>query len=546
MIDTEEKESEPSSVSSIPGLFSDEIVSAEQGTGSSVYKYRDFSHVNDEDIEIAEESPTPTPSSSSPTGGRTGNGESSIRVQKFPVKLYAILAQREFHEIITWMPHGRSWKVLKPGLFESLVMPLFFEYSNYHSFNRLVNAWSFRRIGSGPDRGSYYHELFLRGLPHLQKYMRRLPKTHRKLPMKKKDEPDFYSLDKTHRLPPLDAAPIPGADATKMAMQRSNNRNISGGASGSSSKSNTSNNKSRASASTFSHQNISRQTTGVIDGFHGQFDTSGPNGSHPTLSNSPIDRNGYESGGHANNGNNQATLVTPPHAAMQPSAASMQRGFPSMMACHPRGGANAAMLGGRGTFHLNGMDGMSGDGFVAEGFAHPDEFDLIAPYGAGAGMLNGGAGYGQSPAFMRRPVPIRMMPRMGQGRVRGTHGGTAAGGSRMMDQMQAGMGIGMGIGMTVSGGMPVGMSAMDDMCGPELYGHAGNGSGIAMAGMNGMGNMAMGMPPYDQTMNSPIDGLLTMPLPQQRQIPQALLHQGGGTVDEFLPARRTYMQHQLA
>jgi hypothetical protein len=57
------------------------------------------------------------------------------------------------------MPHGRSWKVLKPSMFESLVMPLFFEYSNYHSFNRLVNAWSFRRISSGPDRGSYYHEV---------------------------------------------------------------------------------------------------------------------------------------------------------------------------------------------------------------------------------------------------------------------------------------------------------------------------------------------------------------------------------------------------
>jgi hypothetical protein len=80
-------------------------------------------------------------------------------VQKFPVKLYVILAQKEFQDIISWMPHGRSWKILKPALFESMVMPLFFEYSNYHSFNRLVNAWSFRRISGGPDRGSYYHEV---------------------------------------------------------------------------------------------------------------------------------------------------------------------------------------------------------------------------------------------------------------------------------------------------------------------------------------------------------------------------------------------------
>lgn len=75
------------------------------------------------------------------------------------LQLYAILSQKEFSDIVTWMPHGRSWKVLKPNLFETLVMPLFFEYSNYHSFNRLVNAWSFRRISSGPDRGSYYHEV---------------------------------------------------------------------------------------------------------------------------------------------------------------------------------------------------------------------------------------------------------------------------------------------------------------------------------------------------------------------------------------------------
>jgi hypothetical protein len=118
--------------------------------GSSMYNYRDFSNVAEEELEEV-------PASTAPPS-RAGV-ETSIRVQKFPVKLYAILAQKEFNEVITWQPHGRAWKVLKPQAFESLVMPLFFEYSNYHSFNRLVNAWSFRRISSGPDRGSYYHEV---------------------------------------------------------------------------------------------------------------------------------------------------------------------------------------------------------------------------------------------------------------------------------------------------------------------------------------------------------------------------------------------------
>lgn len=127
---------------------------ADNNGGSTMYKYRDFGHVEDDGEDAgSEDIPLPTASSN------RNSSESSIRVQKFPVKLYAILAQKEFQDIICWMPHGRSWKVLKPSMFESLVMPLFFEYSNYHSFNRLVNAWSFRRISTGPDRGSYYHEV---------------------------------------------------------------------------------------------------------------------------------------------------------------------------------------------------------------------------------------------------------------------------------------------------------------------------------------------------------------------------------------------------
>ena len=139
----------------------------------TMYKYRDFGSLTEQEIEAItsdkyhssggadqdeSRSTSPTPNSSPKLSSISS--ASSIRGQKFPVKLYAILSREEFHDIITWMPHGRSWKVLKPNLFESLIMPLFFEYRNYHSFNRLINAWSFRRISeSGPDRGSYYHEV---------------------------------------------------------------------------------------------------------------------------------------------------------------------------------------------------------------------------------------------------------------------------------------------------------------------------------------------------------------------------------------------------
>ncbi|GKY95517.1 hypothetical protein MPSEU_000513400 [Mayamaea pseudoterrestris] len=172
--------------------------SVSKGETKALYQYTDYGCVDD-DAPLLE-----LPAVAATSNTQLPNSDVSIRAQKFPVKLYAILSQKEFHHIISFQPHGRSWKVLKPDMFENIVMPLYFEYNNYHSFNRLVNAWSFRRISSGPDRGSYYNELFLRGKPHLQMYMRRLPKTHKKIPTKKSHEPDFYALDKKCPLPPLE------------------------------------------------------------------------------------------------------------------------------------------------------------------------------------------------------------------------------------------------------------------------------------------------------------------------------------------------------
>jgi hypothetical protein len=67
-----------------------------------------------------------------------------------------------------------------------------------------------------------HSQLFLRGKPHLQKYMRRLPKTHKKLPMRKQDEPDFYLLDKSTPLPAVEDAPIPGGLSVSNAIHGGN------------------------------------------------------------------------------------------------------------------------------------------------------------------------------------------------------------------------------------------------------------------------------------------------------------------------------------
>lgn len=122
------------------------------------------------------------------------------RVPNFPAKMHAILSREDLADVVTWMPHGRSWKVLKPREFEIRVIPAYFEHSKFSSFIRQANGWGFRRITRGKDRNSYYHELFLRGLPHLCKKMRR-PGVSKKMTVDVGHEPDLYQISQEFPVP---------------------------------------------------------------------------------------------------------------------------------------------------------------------------------------------------------------------------------------------------------------------------------------------------------------------------------------------------------
>ena len=45
------------------------------------------------------------------------------RVPNFPAKLHAILSRPDLADVIDWLPHGRSWRILKPREFETKVIP---------------------------------------------------------------------------------------------------------------------------------------------------------------------------------------------------------------------------------------------------------------------------------------------------------------------------------------------------------------------------------------------------------------------------------------
>ena len=88
----------------------------------------------------------------------------------FPWKIHEMLDRIERDDkqsIVSWMPSGKSFKVHKREAFSKEILPLYFRHSNFKSFQRNLSIYQFTRIWSGPERGSYQHAHFARGLGHL-------------------------------------------------------------------------------------------------------------------------------------------------------------------------------------------------------------------------------------------------------------------------------------------------------------------------------------------------------------------------------------------
>ena len=100
-------------------------------------------------------------------------------------------------------PHGRAWKVHNKELLISEVVPKYFSHSRFESFSRQCSGWGFKRLHQpGNDFNAFYHECFLRGLPHLIGMMKRVRPNQGKLLPHAEGEPNFYEIDKQFPLSP--------------------------------------------------------------------------------------------------------------------------------------------------------------------------------------------------------------------------------------------------------------------------------------------------------------------------------------------------------
>lgn len=138
----------------------------------------------------------------------TDHGGQLIKHKKcnnnFPAKVHLILSNPDHSHVITWMPHGRAWKVLDKKALIASVLPQYLVCKKYESFTRQLNGWGFKRLyQSGPDLGCYYHESFLRGLPKLTCLIRRLPPNQGRATAFAAGEPNFYRISEQYPVPAM-------------------------------------------------------------------------------------------------------------------------------------------------------------------------------------------------------------------------------------------------------------------------------------------------------------------------------------------------------
>lgn len=143
----------------------------------------------------------------------------------FPEKLYQMLDhialnEVELSSIVSWQPHGRCFLVKKVKEFTSTVLPRFFQQKKYASFQRQLNLYGFNRITKGPDKGSYYHELFLRSKKFLCRGIARMKVkgTGARMASNPDQEPNFY------KMPPM--PPLLSADSSIPIQTDQHGRNI--------------------------------------------------------------------------------------------------------------------------------------------------------------------------------------------------------------------------------------------------------------------------------------------------------------------------------
>ena len=89
--------------------------------------------------------------------------EKSSKALRFPELLWTILGEEQHPSLISWRNDGRTFVIHDQSQFEAIVMPLYFQTTEWRSFQKQLNIYGFRKVNR--QRRVYYHQYFMKDEP---------------------------------------------------------------------------------------------------------------------------------------------------------------------------------------------------------------------------------------------------------------------------------------------------------------------------------------------------------------------------------------------
>ncbi|KAH8551682.1 HSF-type DNA-binding-domain-containing protein [Umbelopsis sp. PMI_123] len=117
----------------------------------------------------------------------------------FVHKLYNMVMDPQYQNLITWGPTGNEFVVINPDEFQKSVLPVHFKHNNFSSFVRQLNMYGFHKVnktarGHGQRQDNHVwrfcHTNFIKGRLDL---LDRIKRKAMEQDNKGKDTTDFYS-----------------------------------------------------------------------------------------------------------------------------------------------------------------------------------------------------------------------------------------------------------------------------------------------------------------------------------------------------------------
>ena len=90
-----------------------------------------------------------------------GATASDVVVDDFPVHLHKVLSDPEMGKVIQWLPHGKSWRIVRFDALRKQLIPSHFPElcdkgdGSIDAFLQQLFTWGFEEVVDGPDVGSY-------------------------------------------------------------------------------------------------------------------------------------------------------------------------------------------------------------------------------------------------------------------------------------------------------------------------------------------------------------------------------------------------------